>query len=166
MRQMKILAFMQNAWFHNPEKVRHIMAAMTPERAETYRRRLIAYSLFAGCKSGRVLEHVFGKRLCQEIVWEESTKDVGGHASSVFPADIEHIRSRIIEESPQIVLSFGGVATDGVIAATREFNTGHFAQVTYIGGPHPTARAATTKRSLESMAANLQRVLATPRFSR
>ena len=60
---MKLLAVLQNQWFHDPDKVRAMIA-----RTPACRRRVITYSLFAGCRTGRVLKAVFGER-CREIVW-------------------------------------------------------------------------------------------------
>lgn len=45
---MKILAVLQNQWFHDPEKVKAII-----ERTPKARRKIITYSLFAGCRTGR-----------------------------------------------------------------------------------------------------------------
>src|SRR5688572_11378836 len=101
---MSVVAIMQNQWFHNPERVRRLMETR-PEARE----RLIAYALFAGCKSGRVLRSVFGD-LCDDFVWEEASREIGDRASSVFTADLAHLRAVVEKHQPRIVLAFGRVA--------------------------------------------------------
>lgn len=134
----RILGVMQNQWFHDPERFRKAIAhAKDPEQ---YRRRLIAWALFAGCKSGRVLQKVLGAALCEYIVWEEASREIGGHASAAFPADTGHLRSVIVEQSPRIVIGFGVIACDGLRSVLREFSD----PPTFIEAPHPAARGPDT----------------------
>jgi hypothetical protein len=129
-----ILAVMQNQWFHNPERVKAAIARA--KNPEAYRRRMIEWALFAGCKSGRVLKRVFGEHRCEEIIWEESSREIGSSASSVFPADVAHLRNVLQHFNPAIVLGFGKVACDGLRQA---FDTSAPMPV-FIEAPHPTAR--------------------------
>jgi hypothetical protein len=121
---MRLLAVLQNQWFHDPEKVRAILAR-TPQA----RRRLIHYSLFAGCRTGRVLKDVFGEERCRTIVWEEASPEIGGKASSCFPADQAHLRAVLDDVKPDLVLAFGRIAGN----ALAELVPG----AKLILGPHP-----------------------------
>lgn len=110
---MKILAFLQNQWFNDPEGVKAMLnrqrdcGEFTQEQMRhRVRRRLIHYALFAGCLTGRRLKRTFGK-LTDEIVWEEGSPEIGGKASSFFPPDEKHILATIEEEKPDFILCFG-----------------------------------------------------------
>lgn len=107
---MKILGILQNQWFRDPDRVRKMI-----ERTPEVRPRLIATALFMGCATGKNLKVAFGGEVCGEVVWEESSPQIGGHSSSVFPADLEHIRRRIAEVNPYVVMTFGKIATDAVL---------------------------------------------------
>jgi hypothetical protein len=124
---VKIVAFLQNQWFKDPERVKRLIA----QHGDEYRRRLITYALFLGCKTGRVLRSVFGD-LCDEVLWEESSKEISGNPSEVFPPDLIHIKSVLVMEEPDIVIAFGKIACQAVqplVEAER-----------YIAAPHPAAR--------------------------
>ena len=136
---MKILAVLQNQWFHDPEKIKAII-----ERTPKARRKIITYSLFAGCRTGRVLKQVFGDDCSRRFVWEEASREIGGHASSAFPADLEHLRAALAEVKPDIVLGFGKIACDALAGLVD----GHDLVI----GPHPTARGADTLPRLRIMA--------------
>lgn len=142
----KVLAVLQNQWFRDPEKVKAIIA-----RTPAARRKIITYSLFAGCRTGRVLRDVFGVERCRSIVWEEASPEIGGHASSVFPADTAHLRAVLDCVRPSIVLAFGKIACD----ALSRMVDGHDLVV----GPHPVARGADTLPRLRIMASCLENML-------
>jgi hypothetical protein len=121
-----ILAVLQNQWFRDPARMR-----ATIDRFPDSRRRIIHYALFAGCRTGKILKSVFGD-LCDEIVWEEASPEIGGHASSYFPADHAHLQSVLDDVKPDVVLGFGRIATDALKVLVP--------QNKLITGPHPTAR--------------------------
>lgn len=124
---MVILAFLQNMWFKDPERAREVFAAHLDRRND-----LIRIYLFMGCLTGRRLEQVFGEELCQEIIWEECSPDIGGRSSAAFPADVNHMYSAILKHDPKVILAFGVIAE----GALRRIMPGR--QVIY--GPHPAAR--------------------------
>lgn len=133
---MRVLAFLQNQWFKNPEKVRRIY-----ERHPEMRNDLIRRYLFMGCLTGRRLETAFGEKVCEQIIWEESSAEIGGYAASRFPADPKHIANAIIKHSPEIVFAFGRIASDGVLAAMPQIE-GHPTPIRFrlLTGPHPASR--------------------------
>ena len=139
---MTTVAFLQNQWFHNPDNVRR-MLAKRPESRE----RLIRYALFAGCLTGRRLKAAFGDGI-DEITWEEISPEIGGHASSVFPADANHVVAVLDKYQPTLVLTFGKLATD-CIARIR---AGGYGISHTLSGPHPAARVGDVVGMLRTMA--------------
>lgn len=134
---MKVLAILQNQWFHDPDKVR-----LTLDRHPEWRRRYIHYALFAGCRTGLILKAGLGEDWCRKIVWEEASPEIGGEASSVFPADYAHILKVIYEVRPNVILALGKIATDAVQTLCP---IPHMpVQPTIVTGPHPTARGIDT----------------------
>jgi hypothetical protein len=124
---MTILAFLQNQWFREPEKVKAVYACY-PE----HRNRLIAAYLFMGCQTGKRLRATLGATLCKQIVWEECSPEIGGHANSAFPADLDHMRAAITKHKPDVVVTFGKLATEAIQKLAPACRV--------ITGPHPTSR--------------------------
>lgn len=130
---MKIVAFLQNQWFKDPEGIKAMMEGH-PERRERY----ISAFLFMGCLTGKRLQSAFGEDLCDAIVWEEASPEVGGHSRSLFAADRQHMMSVIHKHKPTVILSFGKIASEGVksLPIFGEFDL----NIAVIYGPHPAAR--------------------------
>lgn len=143
---VKILAFLQNQWFSDPDGVRQMLARHDKdiERRERVRRRLIHYALFAGCLTGRRLRKIFGA-LCDSIIWEEGSREVGGKASAFFPPDAPHILATVAAEQPDVVLCFG--------ASNKKVFEKHFpwpsSSLRVIYFPHPAARHESVMRELQ-----------------
>lgn len=148
---MKVLAILQNQWFRDPDHVREIL-----ERTPQARRRIIHYALFAGCRTGRVLKAGLGEEWCRKIVWEEASPQIGGEASSVFPADPAHIRAVIYEVKPTVILALGKVAHDGVNALMPMLDI--VPAITIINSTHPTARGIDAVGTLRDIRAILDRM--------
>lgn len=144
---MKVLAIMQNQWMRDPERMRRLI-----ERYPNARRRAIALALFAGCRSGRVLRRVFGLEWCSAIIWDEASREIGGHAASVFPADLEHLRAMLAEVAPDVVLAFGRIACEALTTIQPA--------ALLIGGPHPVAPGADTLPRLRAMRNTLEQTAA------
>ena len=124
---MKILAILQNQWFRDPEKAREIF-----ERNPGKRNELVKCFLFMRSKTGKRLERALGEDLCESIIWEEASPRIGGHASSNFGADPNHILNAVEKHQPNIVICFGKVAGEAV----RILNL----MVPVLYAPHPAAR--------------------------
>lgn len=129
---IKILAFLQNQWFKDPEGVKAMMEEH-PDRRERY----IKAFLFMGCLTGKRLRSALGEELCDSIVWEEISPEIGGHSASKFPPDLPHIRKVIEKHSPDIVLAFGALAKDGVRFVCCDTDVKH---PCVMFAPHPAAR--------------------------
>lgn len=125
---MKIVAFLQNQWFKDPERIK-AMLSENPGLRERY----ISAFLFMGCLTGKRLQSVFGEELCAAIIWEEASPKVGSHSRSLFAADRQHIMSVVHKHKPTVILSFGKIASEGV----RSLPT---VDAAIIYGPHPAAR--------------------------
>jgi len=141
-----VLAFMQNMWVRDPERVR----ALIERYGESYRRRLITYALFAGCASGRNLKTTFGEEICRRITWEEASREVTGHPGARPRADPVHIAASLKEHEPDIVICFVRIAADAVAPLW---------QGKLILAPHPTARQPDTFAKLRYAAAELAALL-------
>jgi hypothetical protein len=161
---MIILAFLQNQWFKDPERVRE-MYAEHPE----HRQRYIASFLFMGCTTGKRLEAAFGEDLCQEIIWEEASLEVAGYSAASFPADPVHIENTLLKFKPSVVLTFGKIASNGlrtIVNPDIDYYTGvnyhrqiidewlvHSSRLhltfNLIEGPHPANRNAPMPRLYE-----------------
>lgn len=139
---MIVLAVLQNMWVNDPEKVK-AMLARTPQA----RRRMICYSLFAGCRTGRVLKQVFGDDCSRRFVWDESTTEIAGNPRDTFPPDLEHLRRVLDEVRPDVVLAFGRIASSALARVVPEEKL--------LMGPHPTARQPDTLQRLKAMAETL-----------
>lgn len=149
---MTILAFRQNQWFHNPAKVERLMQVY-PQNRES----MIRYALFAGCLTGRRLKAAFGEELCDQIIWEEASPVISGHASDCPPADPQHMAAVITKHRPDVILVFGTIAGDGI----KQISSGAFDRslpisVRIIAGPHPAARGSQTHLALDHMAEHLR----------
>ncbi len=125
---MKTLALLQNMWFKDPESAKKIFA-----RNPSRRNDLIRKFLFYRCLTGSRIQQVFGYELCSEIIWEEVSQEIGGHSSSVFPADLAHMRAAIAIHQPKIILCFGKIAAD----ASKEVGF----EGPIVIGPHPASRS-------------------------
>jgi hypothetical protein len=134
---MKIVAFLQNTWVRDPDRVRYMIATHGPD----YRRRLIMYALFAGCVTGRNLRKQLGQDLCDSIVWEEASTTITGRASDKVLADLSHISATLDLHHPDLVIAFGKVARE----ALREL----IPTLHLIESPHPAARSAADQASFK-----------------
>lgn len=151
---MKVLAFLQNQWFKDPDHVREIL-----KRTPAARQRIITYSLFAGCKTGRVLKAALGEEWCRKIVWEEASPEIGGQASAAFPADRQHILDVIVREQPTVILAFGKIAADAVNSLCPIHRlTPPATIINIITAPHPAARNLDTLELLRNVRAMLEKM--------
>jgi len=130
--KLVVLGVLQNEWFKDPERIRQALAHSS--NPKTFRRRLITYALFAGCRTGRILKKFLGEDWCEEIIWENASPQFGGISSCTFPADKKHLYNLMQEVRPNVVIAFGMTAC-GAFAQT---NFGGLYRV--FEAPHPCAR--------------------------
>lgn len=151
----RVVAFLQNQWFKNPDAARRTYQQHAGDNLEC-QARLHAMFLFMGCLTGRRIKKVFGDAV-DWIVWENVSKEIGGQSSSAFPADPAHMVRVIEHYKPKIVLAFGRIAKDALLnlgdskhlfAAPVPF--------TLIVGPHPAARGAEVPDQIRVMAENFR----------
>lgn len=149
---MTVLAIMQNMWVRDPANLMSLLKRESdPVRQRILRRRIIAYALFAGCLSGRRLRTAFGE-LCDTIIWDEASPQIGGRASMAFPADLDHLRQVVGEIQPDIIVTFGTIARDGITAIAPHAVVLH--------APHPAARHATIGVELNQVAQSVRALIA------
>lgn len=132
---MTILAFLQNSWFKDPEKAKEVFA-----RHPELRNDLIARFLFAGCLTGRRLMTAFGEELCDRIIWEEASANIGDKSSARFQADHDHIKRAIIKHDPNVILAFGQVASTEVEVVAEGLKREYGISIPVMTAPHPAAR--------------------------
>lgn len=142
-----VVAFLQNMWVKDPARVRADIARL----GEDYRRRIMEYSLFAGCLTGRRIKAAFPAAILDQIAWEESTREIAGDARQIFPPDPTHIRAVLASHQPRVVLTFGRIATEAVSGVW-------FGPLIKV--PHPAARHPETVSRLAAAASELAAWLA------
>lgn len=138
----KIVAFLQNQWFKQPDRIKAQIAEAPARHPHKFRSHadarewfLSAY-LFMGCVTGKRLRAAFGEELCNQITWEEQSPEIGGKASSAFPPDFEHIRGVLARHSPTHVIALGSLAA----GALTKIHCDDKVSWKLICGPHPAAR--------------------------
>ena len=140
-----ILAFLQNQWFKDPEKVKSIY-----ERYPHKRNHFIREFLFMGCQTGKRIMAAFGEDLCYRIIWEDASPELGNFSASKFKADHQHIKNAIDKFSPNVLICFGKIAEDAVKDVVKEmvFLEGK-ADIPVLSVPHPAARFDTKPQLIE-----------------
>lgn len=142
---MVVVAFLQNQWFKEPEKMESLQVRMGRER-------FVRTFLFWSCLTGKRLRKAFTEEICDEIIWEEASDKIGGKASSAYPADPVHIQAVLDKHKPDVVLTFGSIAGPALQKIKDGGATWHL-----ISGPHPVARGAGICERLTVMAESLAR---------
>lgn len=147
-----VVAFLQNAWFKNPERIRAIFDLHKDDLGR--QAKLHATYLFYGCLTGRRIYKAFGEgdEIRHDIIWENANPGFVDQSSGKLPADPAHIRKIIDHFKPSIILTFGTIATNGVVPICMV----EYPSVKLISGPHPAARHKTVVQELAEMAKQLQ----------
>lgn len=155
MNNKVILAFLQNLWHKEPERVKEIYARYPSQRND-----LIARFLFMGCLTGRRLMDALKPDLTSRIIWEETSREIGNYASSKFEPDLTHIENAIRKFQPDIILCFGKVAQDSISAVSKiiEFHEPMSSQFKIYNCIHPAARGNAV-RDLKQLAERLKKEL-------
>jgi hypothetical protein len=153
MQNKKIVAFLQNQWFKEPQRVLDAIARRPEETREAFRHQFLVRALFAGCHTGKRLEAAFGPVLCDEIYWEEISREMGDYAASVFPPNIEHIKAVLKAQDPAIVIAFGKIAGEALRPLAPQ---SHWL---FLETPHPAARFPDTLVRLKSTADRVKQLV-------
>lgn len=138
-----VLAFLQNQWVRRPEQVK----AMIARHGEHFRLRFIRFALFRGCLTGRRLQQAFGAA-CDSIIWEETTREIGGTSHSWFPPDLDHMIDTIRTYRPTVVLSFGSSTWEALFRIQDE-KSHCLDRCAIIRAPHPASRQADIMANLQ-----------------
>jgi hypothetical protein len=154
---MKTVAFLQNMWVKNPYHVKRRIELY----GENYRRRVLKYSLFAGCPTGRRIKQAFGEELVKQIIWEETTREIAGDPRTTFPPDLMHMSNVLMDENPAIVITFGEIARTAMLVAARlvaqDRPRFHIVKL-----PHPAARQKDVGLRLACGARTVSRLMRLP----
>lgn len=127
--EVKILAFLQNPYFHPGTQQRHIDLYATNQR---FHRMVLERSA-----TGKALVRAFGRELYDEIVWDNASQAHGWLRGHVSPPDPEHMRRRFVEEKPDVVLLFGKQALTGWNEVDVDEKN-----LVVLMAPHPMARGS------------------------
>lgn len=151
---MKILVFMQNMWVKEPEKVKQaIERSKDPEAWNNWVKTL----LFAGCITGKRIKQVFGD-LVEDMIFDESTKEILNNPRDVPKADLEHMRNTILRIHPDTIITFGNHASkalEKIITSPYPFY--HIRIPKHIfNAPHPAARQPETMARLKRIAISIR----------
>ncbi len=151
------LAFLQNMWVRNPERLKATIARAEARdgSGEELRSRMIEYALFAGCPTGRRLKAAFGEWI-EQIAWDETTREIAGDPKTIFPPDPQHIEATIRKYQPRIIFAFGKIAAESVFQVLQATTFSHAAgwprDIEFVTAPHPAARQPDTIRKLKEAA--------------
>lgn len=118
---MKIVAFLQNPYFHAGTDPRHIELYASNQRFHQL--------VLAGTATGKALVKAFGQELYGKIWWDNASPDHGDCADEVKKYDSHHMCRVIALIKPTHVLLFGRMAQRGwdELIARGYFNTIHSA---------------------------------------
>jgi hypothetical protein len=137
---VKIVAFLQNLWVKDPEKMRQIFDRHPGFESRAYMLRTL---LMRGGRTGKILKATLGMETINQIIWEETTTQIAGDPKTIFPADLSHIRKVLNFYKPEAVVTFGRIASksvflvaNGMLAEPAEFT------FELLCVPHPCARPA------------------------
>lgn len=146
-----ILAFLQNMWVKHPDRVRRSFEI----HGEEFRIRFMRYSLFAGCKTGRMLMKAFGEKIIEQIIFEETTREIAGDSKTIFPADLNHMSACVDKHQPEIVVTFGKIAEEAFRKLPCE-NRELRCRPVHLTAHHPASRHPTSYATLTIMASKLK----------
>lgn len=125
----KILAFLQNPWFPpgtDAEIIRQYRNNVD------YRRRVLALSM-----SGQRLYRAFGEAFSL-IVWDNANPEHTPVASGKLDPNHNYMAIRIMQEKPELVLTFGALPKAGLIKAYETLAPRH--RPLTMATKHPNAR--------------------------
>lgn len=155
---MVVLAFLQNMWVKDPEKVqqsldRHLDNPM-------FWNRMTKGLLFSGCKTGRVLIQTFGTDLIENIIFDECTKEICNNPKTIPTPDLIHIETTLLRLKPDIIITFGKIAFNTINNFTPELQARTILNYRIIEAPHPAARQPITINKLREVAEKLKAIMA------
>jgi len=142
---MNNLAFFQNLWVRDPDRVR----SMIERRGEKFRISLIR-TLILNSHTGKRLQAAFGD-LLGRLEFEEASPAIAGDAKTICQPDPTHILAAIERVDPACVVTFGAVARESVSALWNG---------PLICAPHPAARQRNTMNLLRLSAREFREHLA------
>jgi Uracil DNA glycosylase superfamily. len=136
-----VVAFLQNTWVKNPEKLREMFS----KRDEEFRLQMIKSLLFeGGSLTGKRLSAAFGWEICKKIIWEEGSTLITNNPRQFVPPEENHIKEVIEKHKPDLVISFGKANEKAIMNLCDK---GMDYPVIYL--PHPAARQYDTVAKLK-----------------
>jgi hypothetical protein len=139
-----VVAFLQNLWVKDPERAQRAID-------KHGRRHMIRNLIFVESKTGKRLRQAFGD-MVDQIVWEESTKEIASNPQTICFPDPEHIKEVLETYQPLVVIAFGTLAHRAVPLLCKPGTH-------YISSPHPAARMSDVPIRLHNVAYELRETL-------
>ena len=149
-----ILCLLQNQWFRDPERAKKLLLKYHEHKGEEAgRNRFIRDMLFMGCLTGKRIKQTFGEEFCwdsviaNQVTFEEVSTEIGGHASSCFPPDLNHVLASLKLHKPGCIVTFGKIAQSAISGEVKEevIEKGIF----LVHAPHPAARGPNVMQELK-----------------
>lgn len=106
MRDPTIIAFMQNPWFEPGTPRDHVHKYRTDQE---FHQKILAETM-----SGRRLRDAFGPTMFKSMWWDNVAPEAAEEASGVTPVDQDHVNEVITKVKPDLVVTFGNIATEAV----------------------------------------------------
>ncbi len=125
---MKVLAFLQNAWFPPNTKPHYIKKYIEDD---VFRRCVLARSY-----TGRRILRVFGEKFFLKTVWQNVCTEVGTTSDYYGKPDHGHVKETIIQHKPDVILTFGQLALSTINYIDRKEPIG----IPVFCTKHPNAR--------------------------
>lgn len=126
---MKVVAFLQNAWFPPDTRLEIICKYISDDR---FRRRVLAKGY-----SGKRIIKIFGEKLFNTIIWNNVSLEVGAKSDHCGKPDLEHVESVVKIHRPQLILAFGKVAENTLRFLYKQ---DRIKNVVILSTKHPNAR--------------------------
>lgn len=121
-----------------------------------------------GCLTGRRIEAAFHDFLAGDpgapdppvtTVFEETSREIGGHAGAAFPPDPAHLVRSLRCHRPRVIVAFGRVADAGLALGDVGHLVRDVLRAAVVRAPHPAARGSDVPARLRAAAAEVRGIL-------
>lgn len=104
--KISIVGFMQNPWFPDGTPQEHIRMYRYNQE---FHKKILVNSM-----SGQRLKQAFGDEMFERIWWDNVAPEAATEAKGKTDVDMQHVEAIIKIRDPQLILTFGKMATDAI----------------------------------------------------
>lgn len=158
----RAMMLLQNQWFNDVDRAKVTLSMYKEHKGERWGwNRFVRDMLFMGCLTGKRIKAAFGEDLCydESVVFEETSTDMGGHPSSVFPPNESHLVKSLEKYRPKVIVAFGVLACEALKLPKVRVAVS-MGNIKVIETCHPAARGSDTLARLTTAATALEAYLA------